>query len=75
LVEKVLDRLQTNSEVLPKWIDEEEAKALLHVKSKTTIQKLRNEGLIRYSQLGKKMILYDRDSILAYIETNAKSTF
>jgi len=60
---------------LPKWIDETEAKSLLYIKSKTTLQKLRDNGLIRFSQLGKKMILYDRDSILKYIEENTKNTF
>lgn len=75
MVEKVIDRLQPKNDKLPKWIDETEAKSLLHIKSKTTIQKLRDEGRIRFSQLGKKMILYDRDSILEYIENNTKNTF
>lgn len=39
------------------------------------MQKLRDEGQIRFSQLGKKMILYDRDSVLEYIEDNTKNTF
>ena len=48
---------------------------LLNVKSKTTMQKLRDEGRIRFSQPQKKIILYDRDSISTYLERNARNTF
>ncbi|RYZ84994.1 MAG: DNA-binding protein, partial [Proteobacteria bacterium] len=48
---------------------------LLKIKSKTTLQKLRDEGKIRFSQPQKKLILYDRDSINTYLEQNAKKTF
>lgn len=48
---------------------------LLNIKSKTTLQKLRDEGRIRYTQPEKKIILYDRDSIDAYLENNSKDTF
>jgi len=75
LVEQVLDKLEAKRTEPQKWIDDDETMSLLNIRSKTTLQKLRDEGKIRYSQLGKKMILYDRDSILEYIESNAKETF
>ncbi len=37
--------------------------------------KLRDEGKIRFSQPEKKIILYDLDSIHAYLNHHAKSTF
>jgi len=58
-----------------KWIDGEEAMQMLRIKSKTTLQKLRDEGRIRYSQPEPRMILYDSDSIDAYLEKHAKDTF
>ncbi|HRO43961.1 MAG TPA: helix-turn-helix domain-containing protein [Flavipsychrobacter sp.] len=58
-----------------KWIDGNEAMAMLHIKSRTTPQKLRDEGKIRYSQPEPKIILYDADSIDAYLEKHAKETF
>lgn len=70
LVEDVCARLETKDEDL--WIDEEEAKRLLRIKSKTTLQKLRDEGAIRFSQPTKKIILYYRQSILDYLEKHAK---
>lgn len=76
LIEKVVVRLrekQTTTQV--KWVDMDEAMHLLNIKSKTTLQKLRDEGRIRYTQPQKKVILYDRDSILAYLERNARNTF
>jgi len=75
LVEQVLDKLEAKRTQPQKWIDDDETMSLLNIRSKTTLQKLRDEGKIRYSQLGKKIILYDRDSILEYIESNAKETF
>ena len=58
-----------------KWIDAEEAMLLLNIKSTTTLQKLRDEGKIRFSQPQKKIILYDRDSINEYIEKYVRETF
>ena len=40
-----------------KWIDDEEAMKLLHISSKTTMQKYRDEGLVRFTQLNRKIIL------------------
>jgi len=48
---------------------------LLRITSRTTLQKLRDEGSIRFSQPTRKLILYDRDSILQYLENHAKDTF
>jgi hypothetical protein len=76
LVEQVVSRLkETNSDKKDKWLSDQEAMQLLNIKSKTTLQKLRDEGKIRYSQPQKKIILYDRDSIEAYLNKNARNTF
>lgn len=45
--------------VKDKWISREEAMQKLRITSKTTLQKLRDEGKIRFSQPEKKIILYD----------------
>lgn len=58
-----------------KWIDGEEAMQMLRIKSKTTLQKLRDEGKIRFSQPEPRIILYDSDSIDAYLDKHAKNTF
>ena len=76
LIEQVVARLEErNSQLKDKWISDEDAMQILNVKSKTTLQKLRDEGKIRFSQPQKKIILYDRDSINAYLEQNANNTF
>lgn len=76
LIEQVVDRIKSVHNVKhDKWISDEEAMQLLNIKSKTTLQKFRDEGKIRFSQPEKKIILYDRDSINAYLEKNAKETF
>lgn len=76
LVEEVVERIKYNSPTpQEKWIDDDEAMALLKISSKTTLQKYRDEGRIRYSQPSRKVILYDRESILEFIEEHAKDTF
>ncbi|MFM1998478.1 MAG: hypothetical protein RL204_425 [Bacteroidota bacterium] len=76
LIEQVVSRLKTENANLPaRWITGEEAMALLQIKSTTTLQKLRDEGKIRFSQPEKKIILYDRESINEFIEKNVRNTF
>ncbi|MEQ8627069.1 helix-turn-helix domain-containing protein [Ekhidna sp.] len=75
LVDKVIQHVEDRKDDNRRWIDGEEAMAHLSIKSKSTLQKLRDEGRIRYSQPQKKIILYDRDSLDAYLEKNAKDTF
>ena len=47
---------------------------LLQVKS-TKLQELRDQGNIRYSKVGSRNLLFDRQSILKYIEDHTKETF
>ena len=76
LVEQVVARLEEkHSNGKEKWVSDEHAMYLLNIKSKTTLQKLRDEGKIRFTQPQKKIILYDRNSIDAYLEKNARSIF
>ena len=76
LVENVVDQLKDKYDIdKRKWIQGEEVMKMLGIKSTTTLLKLRNEGMIRYSQPTKKVLLYDKDSILRYIEKSAKEPF
>lgn len=75
LIEQVVARLKDIHTEQERWMSDIEAMELLNIKSKTTLQKLRDEGKIRFSQPQKKIILYDRDSILEYLEHHAKNTF
>ncbi len=58
-----------------KWVTDEEAMHLLNIKSRTTLQSLRDEGKIRFSQPQKRVIVYDRESIDTYLEKHAHNTF
>ena len=76
LVNEVVSHVnETLNKPPERWIDDMEAMALLKISSKTTLKKYRDEGLIRYSQPSRKTILYDRESILNFIEEHAKDTF
>jgi hypothetical protein len=72
----VVEQVESKRKDIPaKWIDGEEAILQLKIKSTTTLQKLRDEVKIRISQPRKKIILYDRDSIMEYIEQYVRETF
>jgi hypothetical protein len=58
-----------------RWISGGEAMQKLRIKSKTTLQHLRDTGAIRFSQPEKKLILYDTQSIDEYLEKHTKETF
>lgn len=76
LVEQVVQRIKEKEGIKEdKWISGEEAMKKLRITSKTTLQKLRDEGKIRFSQPEKKHILYDIDSVYQYLEKSAKDTF
>ena len=77
LIEEVVERLAEKHHVqlLDKWISDEEAMHVLRISSRTTLQKLRDDGAIRFTQPSRKLILYDRDSLMEYLEAHAKDTF
>ena len=72
LIDKVVERIKQRESITEdKWISGEEAMHRLRITSKTTLQKLRDEGRIRFSQPEKKIILYDSQSINSYLEENS----
>jgi Helix-turn-helix domain len=76
LIDEVVQRIAEKNSISPdKWVDTDQAMQILKIKSKSTLQALRDEGKIRYSHPQKKIILYDRDSLNDYLEKNAKNTF
>jgi len=76
LINEVVNRIKEKQGIhSDKWISSEEAMNKLRITSKTTLQKLRDEGKIRFSQPEKKIILYDATSIDQYLEKHSKATF
>lgn len=75
LIETVIKRLGEKRVQDDLWISGEEIMKLLHIKSKSTLQKLRDTGEIRYSQYGRKIILYERASAMEFLERYACETF
>lgn len=76
LIDRVMDRLKSKQNIKEdKWISGDEAMKKLRITSKTTLQKFRDEGRIRFTQPDKKIILYDNDSINEYLEKHSKDTF
>ncbi|MBA2422208.1 MAG: DNA-binding protein [Chitinophagales bacterium] len=64
LIEQVVQRLKEKHNIKEdRWISAQEAMDKLRIKSKTTLQRLQDEGRIRFSQPDKKNILYDVESI------------
>ncbi len=76
LIEEVVDRLKEKKNITQdKWVSPDRAMEILNIKSKTTLQKLRDEGSITFTQPQKKIILYDYDSIMKYLNNYTKKSF
>lgn len=76
LIEEVVARVGLkDADAQNEWISGTDAMNLLNIKSKTTLQTLRDTGKIKFSQPQKKIILYSRSSINEYLENNARQTF
>lgn len=72
LINTVLEEVEQKfGQKEPEWIPEKEALVLLNVKSKTTLQQLRDTDQIKFSQPRKKIILYNKKSILEFLEAHA----
>ena len=74
-INEVVKRVKKSLKEDIKWIDEAEAMELLGVRSKSEMWKLRSTGKIRYSQPSRKIIKYDKQSILKYLDDHAKDEF
>ncbi len=73
LVDEVVEHVKAKHNVKEdKWISPDEAMRLLNISSDTTLQKLRDNLEIEFSQPSRKIILYDRDSIYAYLEKHRR---
>jgi helix-turn-helix protein len=57
------------------WLDSSETMKLLNITSRSTLQKWRDEGKFRYTQTSKKVILFERKSLLEFLEANARNKF
>ncbi|MDO5980908.1 helix-turn-helix domain-containing protein [Flavivirga spongiicola] len=78
IIDKVIDHVEKRciaKNEQSKWVSGKEVMKLLNIKSRTTLQKLRDEGKIRFSQPQRRIILYDRYSIDNYLEQHAKEVF
>ncbi len=76
LVEQVVERIKEKNNIKnDKWISPERAMELLNIKSKSTLQNLRDTGSITFTQPQKKIILYDFESIMKYLDKHKKETF
>ena len=53
----------------PVWVSPEKALEMLNCGT-STLQKLRNEGRIVYSQISSKIILYKYESLLEFLENH-----
>ncbi|MEM7085247.1 MAG: DNA-binding protein [Bacteroidota bacterium] len=76
LIEEVVDRIKEKNKVPhDKWVSPKRAMELLNISSKTTLQKLRDTGKVTFTQPQRKIILYDYDSIMTYLDDHKHKKF
>jgi len=73
LLTQTYEHIKMLSQARDKWLSTEEAMDRLKIKSKTTLQKLRDENKIKFAQPEKKWIVYDADSIDAYLQKHTNT--
>ncbi len=72
IIDSVLEEYKEKIGAVQKiWITEDDAKELLGIKSKSTLQKLRDTDAIMYTQPMHKVILYNRESILEFLSAHS----
>lgn len=71
LVNRLLKEVRKDAVSRDKWVDGYAAMEYMKITSKTTLQKLRDTNAIRFTQPFPKHILYDLDSIDAYLSKHA----
>ena len=69
LLSELKETLGTHQGEVKEWLDTREVMELLGIKSKTTLQKLRDTFAIKFSQNGK-IIKYFKPSIIEFLERN-----
>lgn len=73
LVDAVVSRIKEQEGITEdRWVDTETAMTLLGIKSKTTLQSLRDNHEIIFTQPKRKIILYDRNSIAHYLANHKR---
>lgn len=76
LIDRVIAHIKsTPTESGADWITPAEAMKLLNLKSQVSLYQLRISGEITYTQPKRKIILYSRESILAYLSKHQKLSF
>ena len=74
LKEGLINRLKAINQIEhDPWITVDEALSLLSITSQTTLKKFCNQGHIRVSKITEKIVLYDRQSILDFLESRVKT--
>jgi len=69
LVETVVKHIEEKDKInVNPWISQQDAMKLLKIKSPTSMQDLRNQNEIIFSKPRPKIILYNYNSILKYLE-------
>ncbi|AXG72972.1 DNA-binding protein [Flavobacterium arcticum] len=76
LFERVIKHVEENNAQQKKtWLTTPETLKALNITSKTTLQKYRDEGKIRFTQISRKVILYDASSVEDFLQQHAQETF
>lgn len=69
LVDTIYEHIKEKEQIYANpWVTQEQAMKLLNIKSKTTMQALRDENKIVFTKPQPKIILYRHDSLLKYLE-------
>ena len=76
IISQVINTVKAKMKTKPEdWIGEDDAKELLGISSKSTMQRFRTEDRITFSLVTKKNIKYSRASILKYLKSKSNKQY
>jgi hypothetical protein len=71
LIQEFIDIIKKKEEQEEElWVDTKTAMSILKISSRTTLQKLRDNSEVVFSQPSRRVILYYRPSLIEYLENN-----
>ena len=71
LLAEVIDLVKSQDQKEEEWVGSEKAMSILGVGT-TTLQKIRDNNLIKISRLSKKHLMYYKPSLIKFLENNVK---
>jgi len=67
--------IEENKTIPNEWLTVEQTKKMLNIRSNTTLFKYKNEGKLSYAMPSPKILLFERKSVLEFLNNIKQNSF